>query len=658
MVRRALLLLAALTAASAQDILPVFKNQTEADRALRQSFATALNRDAETALDLLPKAIAKPWIGEVNFFDACAVARTLEANAPDLMDRLVLAAGMHNPELAVREPGEYIDLRGGPRLFVQFVRAAPDAAMALASGPSHSGAAMRGLLERSGSPDLAMLSRLAADNTIDLPRRERAAVLAAHMPLEAALRTAQSTSQFFAAVLNLRTTHAEPALDRALENEALLLCRAAQQSLGGTLAELARFRARDLYAVLALGRAEATPEVFAAVFDRLLLPKWKNGAPLNAFLTETHEWELRDFAAGAVEAHRFDALVALAGRDLIGSLARGIDRADDPLKEAVRLAQILDATTNAALLDRMSTLVAEEYARCTAANDARGATLYGLLAARLSTQPVGAPYAPFLRSSETLDTAALFRDINCQPTADCRSADTDPDPTAPHPGPRPLTPGPYVCIQRHFFYDDPDGVESFESFRKTYQQDPAWTLEDRGDIVHLTGQAADGRRIEIFANVPIDTHQPANRALEGEAERRQQKITAALAQRGLVPSVIVHRGHTFWVDRTLAYLAKANRLVILGSCGGTVQVHAVLEASHDAQVIATRGIGTTAINDSILKAVNDRLLAGGVIEWRSFWRDLETRWGRSALFRDYVAPHQNSGTMLLRAYFELLDAAQ
>ena len=52
-------------------------------------------------------------------------------------------------------------------------------------------------------------------------------------------------------------------------------------------------------------------------------------------------------------------------------------------------------------------------------------------------------------------------------------------------------------------------------------------IEDYGPYVHLTGRAP-GRRIEIFANVPIDTHLPANRAMEGEAQRRQQAISETL----------------------------------------------------------------------------------------------------------------------------------
>jgi hypothetical protein len=239
---------------------------------------------------------------------------------------------------------------------------------------------------------------------------------------------------------------------------------------------------------------------------------------------------------------------------------------------------------------------------------------------------IAAPYLPFLRASESLDTAILFGAAN-------------------------------DCIERYFFYDDDDGIESFESFRQSYQHDPSWEIEDRGQYVHLTGHGPEGRRIEIFANVPVDTHLAKNRALEGEAERRQRAIAALLDERGQVPTVMVHRGHSFWVEKTLSYLAKTTRLVILGSCGGATEIHHVIETSHDAQVIATRGIGETEINDAILKAVNDRILGGDpTLRWDGFWRELESHWGKSALFREYESPDRDSGTILMRAYYRFLDA--
>jgi hypothetical protein len=659
-IRRALLSLFLLCSggpsSSAQDApprlstpAPSLKTQVETDRALRLAFETALSTDTESARRYLPLAAGRPWFEEMNFRDSCTLARALhqpaDAAPPDpasetLAEKLVLAVGLHNPSLALRESSQYLPLAAGQRLFQQFVLSDPDEAVALASGTTRSARAFRDLLSSAGSPEFLLLARLAADPSIDLPRRSRLAILArsiarGRLSFQSALEISRDTHQFFATVVDMRTTADAadlPPLDRVLENESLILCRAAQESLPRVIAtDLSRFRAPDLYSLLSLGRAEAPPAVFAAIFDRLLLPKWKAETPpaasLLAFLDRTHNWELRDFAAAALAAHRFDGLLAVAGSEVVDRLARGLDRSPDPLREAIRLAGIVDAAAGTPFLRQMAAIVSQEFLRCRAASDPRGTTLYGLLAARLSLDSIGAPYLPFFQSSETLDTATLFGQAN-------------------------------LCIQRHFFYDDDDGVRSFESFRQTYQRDPAWEIEDRGDYLRLTGRGPEGRRIEIFANVPIDCHRPENRAREGEALRRQQAIAAALDARGLVPAVIVHRGHSFWVRQTLTYLAGTARLVILGSCGGTTEVHAVIEASHDAQVIATRGVGETEINDSLLKAVNDRILTGGrIIQWSEFWPELSARLGRSALFRDYIAPNQDPGTVFLCAYHRYLDAA-
>jgi hypothetical protein len=576
---------------------------------------------------------------EPNFHESCALARAATPDRVDAAERLVRTAGLRNPALALRESAEYLSLPGGPRLFEAFVHAAPDEAMAMAAGASKSAQAMYELLSSSRAPEIAVLVRLAGEQTIDQPRRRRMAILAGRIArgeitFASSLKLAGDTQQFFAAVVDMRagTSGADAApLDRALENESLVLCLGARESLARTIAsDLARFRTRDLYAMLAMGRAEATPEVFAAVFDRLLLPKWKAEQPrarsLLALLDQSQNWGLRDFAAGALAARRLDALLSVAGPELVHRVTGGIDQTADPLKEGMRLAEIVDATTSAALLEQMRAIVTAEFARCRGAGDSGCSTIYGLLAAKLSLGGIGDRYAPYLRSSESLDAALL-----------CGERDQ--------------------CVERHFFWDDEDGIRSFESFLKGYRGDPAWKIEEHGTWVQLRGRGPTGRRIEIFANVPIDSHLPANRAREEEAQRRQGAIAEALRERGLVASILVHRGHSFWVGRTMSYVGSDARLVVLGSCGGATEVHAVIEASHEAQVIATRGVGETGINDQILKTMNDRLLeGGGVIEWKSFWQDLSGR-ARGGLFRDYVAPHQDTSMVFLRAYYRFLDAA-
>jgi hypothetical protein len=631
---RNLVLLCAASALFAQDGTP--KTEIEREQALRRRFERALAAGPPAALETLPLVIERRWIGEVSFRDACALAKT--GGDSSLPERLILATGLHNPALALRESSCYLPLPGGRRLFERFVLAAPGEAMAMAAGTSDSARATRELLSGSGPPEFPLLLRLANDSGIDLLRRQRMAVFVGRiargtLSFELGLKIAGDTQRFFAAVVEMRVsaTGADAdALDRVLEGEALVLCRAARESLTRTVADLSGFGARELYVLLALGRAEATPDVFSAIFDRLLARKWTAETPsaksLLSLLGQTHNWGLRDFAAGALDARRLDRFLSLSAAELTARLVQGIEQSADPVKEGMLLAEIAGATTSPALLQTMRTLVSGEVARCGGKVDSGCSAIYGLLAAKLGLIPASEPYQPFFRSSETLDTALLFGEEN-------------------------------HCIQRHFFYDDDDGVKSFESFRRTYEGDRAWEVEDAGTYLHLTGRGAGGRRTEIFANVPIDTHLPQNRVLEGEASRRQQAIGDVLEKRGLVATVIVHRGHSFWTDRTLSYITKTARLVILGSCGGMSQVERVIEASHDSQVIATRGIGETAINDAILKAVNDRILNGDrLIQWDPFWRELGGKWGRSGLFRDYVAPHQDSGIVFLRAYYRYIDS--
>ena len=85
-------------------------------------------------------------------------------------------------------------------------------------------------------------------------------------------------------------------------------------------------------------------------------------------------------------------------------------------------------------------------------------------------------------------------------------------------------------------------------------------------------------------------------------------------------------------------------------------VAAVVESSSEAQVIATRGIGSHAINDPMLKALNDALLSGaGELAWRTFWKTQEERLGSDPRFADYIAPDRNSAAIFLAAYYDALE---
>ena len=528
-------------------------------------------------------------------------------------------AAMRNPLLALRESSLLAPLAFGNLVLERLAAAAPDEAM-LVVPPA---------LLAAGSPRMRALAELAGDVAHDLPTRKRAAFLADVLPADAVWSLAAGGAPYYAALADLRERSPEPAgLDRALEGEALTLCRAAQQSGSRTLAaDLKGFRPTDVYLVLAFGGAECGGAVFNNAFDRQLSPRLKPGG-LAPLLARTQNWKLYEFTEQALLAGRFERLLSLAGAEAISNLAIGID----DVSRAAEVAEIAGVSRHAVLDGLLARKIAAE---CSRVQDRNASTWYRLLAARLlragvdsaGLRQAGEPYEPLLASSDAIDLRVLFDPAN-------------------------------RCVERYFFWDDDDGVQSFENFLRQYDRDAAWKIERQPGFVHLTGHGAAGRTVEIYANVPIDIRLAANRGREGEALRRQAQISAELAQRNLMPPILVQRGHVYHVEKTLAFVTPAAKLVVLGSCRGVPEIRHVIESSHEAQVIATRGVGAMQINDAILKGLNVRLLsAAGEIRWSDFWREQQARAGKSAVFRNYLTPDRDEAAAFLRAYYMALDAA-
>lgn len=209
-----------------------------------------------------------------------------------------------------------------------------------------------------------------------------------------------------------------------------------------------------------------------------------------------------------------------------------------------------------------------------------------------------------------------------------------------------------VCVERYFFHNDDDGVESFESFLKAYAGDPAWKIRRTAEYVHLEGTGAKGRRIEIFANIPADLQMPALAGKRDAIVARQDAVTLALRERKLEPTVIVHRGHDYHFEATRKYLRDTVRLVYLGSCRGMQAVEDVVTRCRRAQMIATRGVGTASVNDPFLKALNVGLLRGGEqLDWDEFWRGLPASVAGNEHFREYVRPYRNEAAIFLAGWY-------
>lgn len=120
---------------------------------------------------------------------------------------------------------------------------------------------------------------------------------------------------------------------------------------------------------------------------------------------------------------------------------------------------------------------------------------------------------------------------------------------------------------------------------------------------------------------------------------------------------MIHRGHSYHLQSTLARLTPYARIVILGSCGGYQNLATVLDHSPDAHIISSKQTGVRAVNEPIIRSLNQFLLAGADVNWITMWDTLETQFAKNPevldKFSDYVPPHRNLGAIFIKAYRKL-----
>jgi hypothetical protein len=203
-------------------------------------------------------------------------------------------------------------------------------------------------------------------------------------------------------------------------------------------------------------------------------------------------------------------------------------------------------------------------------------------------------------------------------------------------------------VQQVFFYgdEDKDGQLSFINFMNMFRGRAEWRINDKNpEWVTIT--STKGKPVWIFANRPLlGDDDPDDKA--------QNKLIAYLEERNLKPSVVIHRGHSYHLASTLKKLAPTAKIVVLGSCGGYNNLNEVLTICKDAHIISSKQVGTKVVNEPILQAINNNLVAGRNIDWIPMWRELTGKFKNDAAakekFDDYIPPYKNLGAIFIKAY--------
>lgn len=190
-----------------------------------------------------------------------------------------------------------------------------------------------------------------------------------------------------------------------------------------------------------------------------------------------------------------------------------------------------------------------------------------------------------------------------------------------------------------FFYGDIDGRIFYQAFVRQFANS-SWKISENAQWITIT--SAKGKPIVIYANKPLDEEQN----LDAKA---QQALMDHLAEKNIEPTIVVHRGHSYYAPYTIKNIQPSAKIVFLGSCGGYNLLHDVLELAPDAHIIASKQIGKGSINQAFFDLLNQKLLDGSNIDWIPFWAEFRKKVGVEG-FEDYIPPHKNLGVIFIKAY--------
>jgi hypothetical protein len=195
-------------------------------------------------------------------------------------------------------------------------------------------------------------------------------------------------------------------------------------------------------------------------------------------------------------------------------------------------------------------------------------------------------------------------------------------------------------IVQVFFYGDKDGRINYQKF--TPQFPPSlWKRNETKQWISFT--STKGKPVVVYGNKPLDEQ-------SGEVDKAQAALCSYLSEKELQPTIVVHRGHSYYAPYTIEQLAPSAKIVFMGSCGGYHLIHDVLEKAQDAHIIASKQIGKQALNQPLIDMIMEKVRNGNNIDWIPFWQEFQKRFGGVDGFGDYVPPHKNLGAIFIKAY--------
>ena len=376
----------------------------------------------------------------------------------------------------------------------------------------------------------------------------------------------------------------------------------------------------ELYYMMVMGESDLYTSSYKHSFNRML--QLMGSKPRGDSLLQTVHFDyFKKFIKMAANYNKLDTFLKTMPLDkseiLMKAFVANLDKTGN-LEDAVDVADSYSSITDKKLLATILSYAEQNEAKSIQENNQRGSLIYGLLKMIM----LSADSTNKIDLTELVGIPSIYEIANKE-----------------------LQDEKGRIVQQVFFYGDEDGKTFFPPFVNSFSP-KEWKVTYKKEWVEIVSLKGN---VYVYANRPLDYD--AN--LDDSA---QVHLANYLETLDMHPSVVVHRGHSYWLPGTIKRMPADAKIVVLGSCGGYQNLNQILETCPDAHIVSTKEIGAGDINRPILNYMNASFISGNTLSWKRMWQTLGKTFAGdpSPAIReswdDYVPPYKNLGAIFIKAY--------
>lgn len=382
----------------------------------------------------------------------------------------------------------------------------------------------------------------------------------------------------------------------------------------------------ELYFMMAMGENDIYTSSYKHSFSRLLQLLGPSPRTDKLLMSVKMDY-FKKFIKMAANFNQLDTVLKMMPEEnattLMKAFVSNLDEKSN-LEDAVDVADSYSSITNKDLLKKMLANITENEQRSIEENNAKGKTIYGLL-----KQVFLSFNDNNIDLTSQLGIPSIYS-LDYKYMADEKGR----------------------VVQQVFFYGDDDGKKHFPQFISSFNS-KEWKVTKQKEWVEI--KSIKGKPVWIYANLPLNS----DKNLDDTA---QKHLGIYLRKFDLNPSIVIHRGHSYWLPGTIRNMPGSAKIILLGSCGGYKNLTEILDICPDAHIVSTKEIGKGDINKPIINYINQTVAAGKPIVWKEMWASLTKLFYADAnksmreSWDDYVPPYKNLGAIFIKAYNKKMES--